>query len=373
MQTDSSHPQGKETEDLLLNTMRKLAIDDTTAFKKKPVIIFVVGMSGSGKTTFMNLLVCHARGSNIQGYVINLDPAIMTLPYGANIDIDIRDTVKYKEVMKQYNPGPNGGILTSLNLFATKFDEVVSFTEKRADQLDYVLVDTLGQIEIFTWSASGSIITEAFASTFPTVIACVVDTPRSSSPTDVARHEFTLETFSSIIWIRVAEGKILTRDGKRSNGWKRNTDSRLGKDMEKSGGESVVLSIGLKDKSSTSKSMMDEDEDEEDEDWEDEDWEDDFVFVTQAYKLQAIPLPSRSCQQEFLRLSSLVKFYKCGLHRKEHERVDSSASVSGATGSGNCGSGSRPTSSGMGWSKFAPSAFQEKDAGDDRHAKISWS
>ena len=60
--------------------------------------------------------------SNIRGYVMNLDPAVMTLPFAANIDI--RDTVKYKEVMKQFNLGPNGGILTSLNLFATKFDEV---------------------------------------------------------------------------------------------------------------------------------------------------------------------------------------------------------------------------------------------------------
>jgi GTPase SAR1 family protein len=60
--------------------------------------------------------------SNIRGYVMNLDPAVLTLPYGANIDI--RDTVKYKEVMKQFNLGPNGGILTSLKLFATKFDEV---------------------------------------------------------------------------------------------------------------------------------------------------------------------------------------------------------------------------------------------------------
>ena len=29
----------------------------------------------------------------------------------------------YQEVMKQYNLGPNGGIVTSLNLFATKFDQ----------------------------------------------------------------------------------------------------------------------------------------------------------------------------------------------------------------------------------------------------------
>ncbi|KAI3846689.1 hypothetical protein MKW92_002435, partial [Papaver armeniacum] len=216
--SDTQSNQGKEGEDLLLNTMGNLAIDETTTFKKKPVIIIVVGMAGSGKTTFMNRLVCHTRGSNIRGYVVNLDPAVMTLPYGENIDI--RDTVKYKEVMKQYNLGPNGGILTSLNLFATKFDEVVSVIENRADQLDYVLVDTPGQIEIFTWSASGSIITEAFASTFPTVIVYVFGTPRSSSPvtfmrnvlyacsilyktrlplvlafnkTDVAQHEFALE------------------------------------------------------------------------------------------------------------------------------------------------------------------------------------
>jgi GTPase SAR1 family protein len=62
------------------------------------------------------------QASNKRGYVVNLDPAVMTLPFGANIDI--RDTVRYKDVMKEYGLGPNGGILTSLNLFATKFDEV---------------------------------------------------------------------------------------------------------------------------------------------------------------------------------------------------------------------------------------------------------
>ncbi|KAI5389710.1 hypothetical protein KIW84_075127 [Lathyrus oleraceus] len=43
--------------------------------------------------------------------------------------------------------------------------------------------DTSGQIEIFTWSASSAIITEAFASAFPTVVAYVVDTPRAKNPT----------------------------------------------------------------------------------------------------------------------------------------------------------------------------------------------
>lgn len=55
-------------------------------------------------------------------YVVNLDPACLEVPYPANVDV--RDTVKYKEVMKQYGLGPNGGIVTALNLFATKFDQV---------------------------------------------------------------------------------------------------------------------------------------------------------------------------------------------------------------------------------------------------------
>ena len=37
--------------------------------------------------------------------------------------------VNYKNVMKEYNLGPNGGILTSLNLFATRFDQVYMHSE----------------------------------------------------------------------------------------------------------------------------------------------------------------------------------------------------------------------------------------------------
>lgn len=62
-------------------------------------------------------------------YVVNLDPAVKEVPYPANIDI--RDSVNYKEVMKQYKLGPNGGIVTSLNLFATRFDQVMSFLDKK--------------------------------------------------------------------------------------------------------------------------------------------------------------------------------------------------------------------------------------------------
>ncbi|XP_050186847.1 GPN-loop GTPase 1 [Myiozetetes cayanensis] len=144
------------------------------------VCVLVLGMAGSGKTTFVQCLAAHLHGQRCPPYVINLDPAVHDLPFPANIDI--RDTVKYKEVMKQYGLGPNGGIVTSLNLFATRFDQVMKFIEKRQNASKYVIIDTPGQIEVFTWSASGTIITEALASSFPSVVVYVMDTSRSTNP-----------------------------------------------------------------------------------------------------------------------------------------------------------------------------------------------
>ncbi|KAI1074050.1 hypothetical protein F5B20DRAFT_565056 [Whalleya microplaca] len=154
----------------------------------QPVAVVCVGMAGSGKTTFMQRINAHLHGKDEPPYVINLDPAVLNVPFESNIDI--RDSVNYKEVMRQYNLGPNGGILTSLNLFATKVDQILGLLEKRTTPdpenpgrkpIRNILVDTPGQIEVFVWSASGQILLESLASSFPTVIAYIIDTPRTAS------------------------------------------------------------------------------------------------------------------------------------------------------------------------------------------------
>mmetsp|Transcript_23887 Transcript_23887/g.70014 ORF Transcript_23887/g.70014 Transcript_23887/m.70014 type:complete len:339 (-) Transcript_23887:230-1246(-) len=150
--------------------------------KGRAVAALVVGMAGSGKTTLMQRLNLHCAEQKRPAYYVNMDPATRTVPFSAGIDI--RDTVDYKQVMQKYGLGPNGAIMTSLNLFATRFDQVLDILEKRsAEGVEHVFLDTPGQIEAFTWSASGMIITETLALQFPTVLLFVVDTPRTSNPT----------------------------------------------------------------------------------------------------------------------------------------------------------------------------------------------
>lgn len=253
-------------------------IADQTPDSPVPICVLVVGMAGSGKTTLMSQLqssTIHDDDENeeetgdqgneqqeaesdkkpaaeseskepdskkgMPAYCINLDPATLDVPYSPSIDI--RDTVDYKQVMQQHRLGPNGAIMTSLNLYATKFDQVIRILEDRADQKElseFLLVDTPGQIEAFTWSASGTILSESLASTFPTVMVFVIDTVRcASSPntfmsnmlyacsmyyrtrlplvicfnkTDVCSHEFCME------WMKDFEAFQEALDNARNEG-----------------------------------------------------------------------------------------------------------------------------------------------------------
>lgn len=181
--------------------------DESSSINKtRTPVCLVLGMAGSGKTTLVDALSSYIENmdevseplaslnleetnttpsgqsplsvlSGEEVFVLNLDPAVYEIPYEPNIDI--RDAVDYKAVMKDYNLGPNGAIITSLNLYATRFDQVLSIVERRAPESRAMIVDTPGQIETFTWSASGAIITDAFAMTLPTLIIFVIDADRS--------------------------------------------------------------------------------------------------------------------------------------------------------------------------------------------------
>ena len=73
----------------------------STVQQQMPVTIITIGMAGAGKSTFVSKLNDYLQGRQPSSppYILNLDPAVTYLPYESNIDI--RDTVNYREVMKQ--------------------------------------------------------------------------------------------------------------------------------------------------------------------------------------------------------------------------------------------------------------------------------
>ena len=64
-------------------------------------------------------------------YIVNLDPAVQDTLYEPNLDI--RDTVDYRKVMNTHKLGPNGAILTSLNLFSTSIDKIIELLASKTD------------------------------------------------------------------------------------------------------------------------------------------------------------------------------------------------------------------------------------------------
>ncbi|ESU37783.1 ATP/GTP-binding protein [Giardia duodenalis] len=161
----------------------------------RPPVLLVIGMAGAGKTTFVQRLAAelnqhqaaYALKPRIRQdivskvpYIINLDPAVLDTPYIPSVDI--RDTFNIGDLMKKHHWGPNGAIMATLNLFATKIDELDNLMRKKAERTSCYVVDTPGQIEVFTWSSSGEIVSKFFGSAYPTILLYVVDSERCLNP-----------------------------------------------------------------------------------------------------------------------------------------------------------------------------------------------
>ena len=137
--------------------------------------MIAIGFGGSGKTTFINK--CFKDLESKRVYLINLDPAVKELDYKPNMDI--RDTINYIETMNKFGLGPNGAISTCLSIFATKMNQLIDILETKKDYYDYILVDVPGQIEVFTWSASGEMIMKSLKTLgIPIEIQYIIDTKK---------------------------------------------------------------------------------------------------------------------------------------------------------------------------------------------------
>lgn len=125
------------------------------------MIAVIVGTAGSGKTYLTGALSEYIADQGGDVLQMNLDPGVFedTLPYEP--DINVRDYIKTEEIAQSYNLGPNGALVTSVDLIANHLGDLKREIRNLAPE--YLLVDTVGQMELFAFRPTGvQIIEELF-------------------------------------------------------------------------------------------------------------------------------------------------------------------------------------------------------------------
>ncbi len=116
--------------------------------------LYFVGTAGSGKSTLTHAFSRWLSDAKVSVGTVNLDPGVLHLPYGP--DIDVRDFVSLQGIMEQYNLGPNGGLIAAIDLISSHLETLQE--DIRDLGVDFLLLDTPGQIELFAFRQTGPII-----------------------------------------------------------------------------------------------------------------------------------------------------------------------------------------------------------------------
>ncbi|HDM24981.1 MAG TPA: GTPase [Thermoplasmatales archaeon] len=118
---------------------------------KENIFVYLVGTAGSGKSTLAATFQEWFNRRGLDCIIVNLDPGAESLPYSA--DVDVRDWISLKEIMKEYGLGPNGAQIACADMLALNTGDIKTSIE--GFKTDYVLLDTPGQLELFVFREAG--------------------------------------------------------------------------------------------------------------------------------------------------------------------------------------------------------------------------
>ncbi len=121
------------------------------------IFIYFTGTAGSGKTYMTKAIADWFDLKRLDYLTVNLDPGADYLPYSA--DIDVREWFTLDDIMGRYNVGPNGAQIIGADLLSTIIDDIRD--EIQLSSAEYVLIDTPGQLELFTLRESSRILVNA--------------------------------------------------------------------------------------------------------------------------------------------------------------------------------------------------------------------
>ena len=118
--------------------------------------LYFVGTAGCGKSTLTYAFQLWMQSQGFDAITVNLDPGVDELMY--NPDVDVRDWVEIDDIMKEYGLGPNGAQIAAADMMALNVKEISEVIA--GFDTDYVLIDTPGQLELFTFRQSSRVIVE---------------------------------------------------------------------------------------------------------------------------------------------------------------------------------------------------------------------
>jgi GTPase SAR1 family protein len=145
----------------------------------EPIFLYFVGAAGSGKSTLTHAFKVWMDKMGYKAATINLDPGVEHLPYPA--DIDVRDWFGLTDIMEEYSLGPNGAQIVAADMIALRAGELKNLVDDI--KCDYILVDTPGQMELFTFRDCSSVIIKTLNEE-RSAIAFLYDPMLSTSPSN---------------------------------------------------------------------------------------------------------------------------------------------------------------------------------------------
>jgi len=148
-------------------------------------LAFLIGTAGSGKSLLTASFTNWLKTQKQNVITVNLDPGVFTLPYTP--DIDVRDSISVEGIMEKYRLGPNGALVMAADLIAEESERLG--TEIESYRPDFVVVDTLGQTEIFAFRASGPYIAKELTRE-PKALVYLFDSVFSSDPLNYVSNLF---------------------------------------------------------------------------------------------------------------------------------------------------------------------------------------
>jgi len=143
--------------------------------------VFFIGTAGSGKSTLVSSYLEWLEENGFDVAAVNMDPAAEYIPYVP--DVDIRDRISARKIMRNYKLGPNASIIASIDMAVLEVERIKE--EIEATGAPYVLIDTPGQMELFAFRETGRYLVDKLCGD-KSAIVFIIDITYAQSPIGLA-------------------------------------------------------------------------------------------------------------------------------------------------------------------------------------------